>query len=165
MDSTHLTSSPQRAPPCQPGRSSSDSDSDMRPIRLLLLALALCVLPIVIGLDGILLILLPGGLPLGTLLAAVAFVLGAAVPVVASRPRSPLRWIGGITLGAALLWLPLGIVLSQSPALSFVNDASDSALFWGFTKGLGIVVVAMMLWAGGAALLSRRRRTAPTSST
>ena len=43
-----------------------------RPTPLLLSAVVLCVLPLALGLESILLVGLPGGLPLGTLLAALA---------------------------------------------------------------------------------------------
>lgn len=130
----------------------------MRPVYLLLLALALCVLPLALGADAILLFGLPGGLPLGTLLAALAFVLGAAVPLAASRPRLLLRWVSVFALAAAVLWLPLGVYLAGNAALSFVNDAADSALYWRLTAGLGGLILAAMLWASVAALLSRRSR-------
>ncbi|MEO0558105.1 MAG: hypothetical protein AAF170_07965 [Bacteroidota bacterium] len=128
----------------------------MRPA-FLLVAIALCLLPLALGLESLLLVNLPGGLPLGTLLAALAFILGAAVPVVASRPRTLLRWVGMIGLVAAVLWLPLGMYLSGTPSLSFVNDAADSAIYWGLTKGLAAGILATMLWAGAAALFSRQR--------
>lgn len=136
----------------------------MRPVPLLLLVLALCVLPLALGAEAILLFGLPGGLPLGTLLAALAFVLGAVVSVAASQPRSLLRRVSVVALAAAALWLPIGVYLAENAALRFVNDAADSAVFWRLTAGLGGLILTTMLWAGTAAFLARRRADIPNAA-
>ena len=130
----------------------------MQPVPLLLLCLALCVLPLALGAEAVLLVGLPGGLPLGTLLGALAFVLGAAIPFAASRPRSLLRRVSVVALAAAVLWLPLGIYLAGNATLSFVNDAADAAVYWRLTAGLAGLILTTMVWAGTAAFLGRRSR-------
>jgi hypothetical protein len=115
-----------------------------------------CLVPLVMGVEAVLLLELPGGLPLGTLLAAVAMVSGAAIGLVASPPRSWLRWLRALACLAALLWLPLGIVLSGNPALRFVNDAFHAALFWRFT-GLTAVLIILVLGASGVSAVLRDR--------
>lgn len=130
----------------------------MRLVPLLIFCLALCVAPLALGAETVLLVGLPGGLPLGTLMAAIAFVLGAAIPAAASRPRSLLRRVSLVTTAAAVLWLPLGIYLAGNASLSFVNDATDSAVYWQLTAGLGGLILVKMVWAGAAALLARRSR-------
>jgi hypothetical protein len=124
----------------------------------LLVALAFCFAPIAIGAQAFLLFGLPGGLPLGTLLAALIFVLGSAVCLAASQPRSLLRLTSLGTVVAASLWLPIGIWLAENAALNFVNDAADSAAFWRLTHGLAWLIVATMLWAGAEAINWRRLR-------
>ena len=116
-----------------------------------------CLVPLVMGVEAVLLLELPGGLPLGTLLAAVAMVSGAAIALIASPPRSWLRWLSALACLAALLWLPLGIVLSGNPALRFVNDAFHSALFWRYT-GLTVVLIILALGASGWSAMVRARR-------
>lgn len=130
-----------------------------RPL-VLLAAAGVSMSVVVLGPAGLVEARLPGGLPLGTLLAAVALVAGAAVPLAASRPGTVLRWVGAAGLGAAAAWLPLGIVLSGNAALNFVDDAADSALFWTLTRWLAGLILATMGWAGVTAAL--RRRGAPT---
>ncbi len=132
----------------------------MNRLVLLLTVVAVCVLPLALGAESVLLAGLPGGLPLGTLLAALALVAGAAVPLTASRPRSLLRWAGGAGLVAAALWLPLGVYLSGNPALNFVSDASGSVLFWELTAGVAGFVVVTIVWACVAAALARRLQPA-----
>lgn len=127
-----------------------------RLVRALLAVVLVCVLPLALGLEGVLLVELPGGLPLGTLLAAVAFVAGAAVPVVAGRAGTGHRRVASVVLVAALLWLPLGAALAGNPSLSFVDDPVQSAFFWRFTGALGVAILAMWGWTAVAA---RWRRT------
>ena len=125
-------------------------------------AFAFCLVPLAIGPETILLFELPGGLPLGTLIAALTLVLGAAVSLAASRPRSLLRMVSVVALVAASLWLPVGIWLAANAALNFVNDAANSAVFWRFTKGLAWLVLATMLWAGTEAINKRGLRADAT---
>lgn len=132
-----------------------------RPVPVLLAVVAVCVLPLAAGAERLLLVGLPGGLPLGTLLAALAFVAGAAVPVVASRPGSALRWVGGAALVAAVAWLPAGVYLSGNAALHFVDDAADAERYWMLTAGLGACVLGTLLWASAAARRSRPGRPHP----
>jgi hypothetical protein len=88
------------------GRSDYGSFKTVWLIPSLLIALAFCIAPLAIGAEAILLFELPGGLPLGTFISALALVLGAAVSLAASQPRSPLRLVSVGALVAASLWLP-----------------------------------------------------------
>lgn len=127
----------------------------MRPAAILILCVCACLVPLVLGVESILLIALPGGLPLGTLLAAVALIAGSAIPLAQSREYSWLRRAGSIVFVAAIVWLPLGILLSGNPSLSFMQDASDSAFFWRFTAVLVVLILVSISWAGMEALLQR----------
>ena len=142
-------------------RTLHDGRTMKRPVPLLLIAVALCVLPLALRAEGVLLLSLPGELPLGTLLAALALIAGATVPIAASRSKTPLRWAGYVALTAAVLWLPLGIYLSGNAALNFVNDGADSAAFWRLTAGLVAFVLATTLWSAVTAVLQRRSRASP----
>ncbi|MEM1271919.1 MAG: hypothetical protein AAGI08_17870 [Bacteroidota bacterium] len=129
----------------------------MKRLVLILLAVVFAsILPLALGAESVLLIGLPGGLPLGTLLAALAFAAGAGVPLAASRPDTFLQTVSRLVLAAAVLWLPVGIYLSGNPALNFVDDASDSALFWRLTAGLGVLILVTMLWAAVDAVTKHR---------
>lgn len=118
------------------------------PTLLLLSLLIACTLPLMLRMEEVLVLVLPGGLPLGTLLAAVAFLSGnAAVISAQSRASLPyaLAWLG---LVAGAVWLPLGIYLSGNPALSFSGGDSASSLFWRFTLGLGLATCALLICSG-----------------
>lgn len=126
-------------------------------VPVLLTVVVLCVLALVSGVEALLLIPLPGGLPLGTLFAILALVAGAAVPLAVSRPGSLLRWVGAIALVAAVLWFPVGAYLSGNAELNFVVDAANSALFWHLTAAVAVLVLGTMLWAGVEAIWKRRK--------
>jgi hypothetical protein len=83
--------SKQIPPLARPDRQNHASFRTMRLVPWLLVALAFCFVPMAIGAQAFLLFELPGGLPLGTLLAALTLVLGSAVCLAASQPRSLLR--------------------------------------------------------------------------
>ena len=125
------------------------------PTLLLLSLLIACTLPLMLRMEQVLVFALPGDLPLGTLLAAVAFLSGNAAVISAQSPGSllyPLAWLG---LAAGAVWLPLGIYLSGNPALSFSGDDSASSLFWRFTLGLGVATCVLLILSGW---YSRRTR-------
>ncbi|MEL6617186.1 MAG: hypothetical protein AAFQ43_15700 [Bacteroidota bacterium] len=134
-----------------------------RRVLSLLSVVVVCAATLASGTQA-LLITLPGGIPFGTLLAEVAFVAGAAIPLAVSRPTTSLRWAGVVALIGAVIWFPLGATLAGNPRLSFVNDAADSAFFWSYTRGLGAFILVAMAWAGVSALLSRRRARSPEAS-
>jgi hypothetical protein len=106
--------------------------------------------------EAILLLFLPGGLPLGTLMAAVAMISASLIPVVKPNSASFLRRAGWILVLASVLWLPLGIYLSGNAALSFVQDAADAQLFWRFTTGLGVCILIALVCTGIQEILNRR---------
>ncbi len=117
---------------------------------------ALLISPLALRLESVLLIGLPGDLPLGTLLAALAMVSGAALAFAAGPPGSWLRRVSSLTLAAAVMWLPLGMLLAGNPSLSFVNDGSDSALFWRYTGLTVPLIILTWIWAGVSGVMSIR---------
>jgi len=125
----------------------------MRPsIVMLLVIVVLGVLPLLFGMEWLLLIELPGELPLGTLLAAVVLMAGAGVALIASEPCPLLRWVAIVLLIMSVAWLPAGIILSGSAALNFSGDAEHSAAFWRYTGITAGGVLLGMLWAGALRL-------------
>ena len=105
---------------------------------------------------------LPGGLPLGTLLAAAGLVAGAAVPVLVMPGGRGFRILALLVLAAAVLWFPLGLLLAGNPGLNFDGGAA-SQVFWTFTKVTVSAMLVMLLAtglktassAGAPALLTR----------
>jgi len=128
----------------------------MKTVTVLLLLAIGCLVPLILGVEGILLVSLPGGLPLGTLLAAVAMISASLIPVVKSNSGSFLRRAAWVLFSTSVLWLPLGIYLSGSAALNFVQDAADAQFFWRFTSGLVITILIVLVWTGIQNIIARR---------
>lgn len=118
--------------------------------------MVICVLPIVLGWERVLLVGLPGELPLGTLMAAVALVAASGLTLLKREPINLRLVISMVLFVAAIGWLPLGIILSGNASLSFVQDAADSAFFWRFTGGLIISIIVTWIWTLIAKLLTKR---------
>ena len=128
----------------------------MKTVPALLMLIVACLTPLALGIETILLIELPGGLPFGTLLAAMAMMSASSIPVIQSKPETRFRLIAWVLLLASVLWLPLGIVLSGNAALSFVQDAADAQFFWRFTAGLSSIVLVTLIGSGIQLFLARR---------
>ena len=120
----------------------------MRIVPGLFFLIIVCLIPLIFGIESILLIELPGGLPFGTLLAAVVIIAASAIPVIQNKSGSLLHRIALVLLLASILWLPVGVYLSGNVALSFVQDASDLQLFWRFTGGLSLSILVILIWTG-----------------
>jgi hypothetical protein len=98
---------------------------------------------------------LPGGLPLGNLLAAAVFSGPAGAAVLLAGRAKWVRLIATTVLLVSLAWLPVSIVLAGNAALNFSGGERGTIWAW-FSAGLCIAVVAALLLAVGAALLARR---------
>lgn len=103
---------------------------------------------------------LPGGLPVGKLLAALGlcFLAGAAFTL---SPRGTARRVAaGAALACAASWLPLSVALAGNLALNF--EYGRGAAWLGFTQGVVGLVLGALAWALAAALrrllLSARAR-------
>ncbi|MBJ6979736.1 MULTISPECIES: hypothetical protein [unclassified Luteimonas] len=96
---------------------------------------------------------LPGGLPLGNGLVASGLCALAGAACLLSLPRSTLRAASLVSLVAAMLWLPVSVVLAGNPQLNF---SGGRGLVW---LVLSVTVLAgacsTLLWAMGA--WARRR--------
>jgi hypothetical protein len=109
---------------------------------LLLLA---TTLPLLLRWEPILLFELPLGLPLGTLMAAVAFVSAALLPGCVFEYKAMSAWLGYPLLAAALVWLPIGIWLSGNPRLAFSGESQADG-FWLYTMVLAAVLIGVLCW-------------------
>jgi hypothetical protein len=115
-----------------------------RTLALLLVALLLCGLPLLLGIESILLLSLPGGLPLGTLMAALALICGALIASAEPSGLRVLRIGGWIALLFTLPWLPMGIYLSGNPRLSFNTESTGSEVFWLYTGWVTLLVFLLV---------------------
>lgn len=93
---------------------------------------------------------LPGGLPTGNAVAALAFCLLAGAGLLASRARTWARAWGWSAFVAALAWLPLSIAMAGNPALNFQGARGEAWLL----LSLGVLAMsgASLAWAVVAAI-------------
>jgi len=98
---------------------------------------------------------LPGGLPLGNGLVALGLCALAAAAVVLSGRGSTLRAASLFSLLAAVLWLPVSVILAGNSQLNFSGGRGSAWL------ALSVAVFAVtcftLLWALGAAALTKVR--------
>ena len=121
-------------------------------IVLLLLAVAVLALGRLVTGAGELEQVLPGGMPLGNLLTAVAFVAPALAAVLLSKPASRCRRMSKLALAGAVLWLPLSIALAGNVQLNFTGSRG---IAWLALSLLTLVaVMGSLAWAAAAALQS-----------
>src|SRR5687767_9438339 len=65
---------------------------------------------------------LPGGLPLGNAVTALALLCPAVVARAISRPFSHCRRLAQLALVAAVFWLPVSLLLAGNLALNFTGS-------------------------------------------
>jgi hypothetical protein len=106
---------------------------------------------------------LPGGLPLGNLLAASILCAPALVGWLAARPRTRQRLWATMTLVAALAWLPVSMLLAGNVALNFSGERG--AAWLGFSAVVVIAVGVSLAWALFAGLRRRHRALRRPSGT
>lgn len=124
---------------------------------LALLAIAVVsVASLVSGADSLESVL-PGGLPAGNAIAALGLIAGAGVPVLLSAPGSVLRKAALVTLGTAVMWLPVSIGLAGNLALNFTGWRGSAWL--GFSLVIHLIVLCTLAWVLVDRLLAMRRRT------
>lgn len=98
---------------------------------------------------------LPGGLPVGNVLAAIFLCSVAAASRGLSQSGSLLRFTASTSLAAAVAWLPVSIALAGNLELNFTGTRGD--LWIGMTL-VTLVAAFGSLVAGGVQYLVRRRR-------
>lgn len=101
---------------------------------------------------------LPGGLPAGNAIAALALVSAAGIPLLLGTTPRLLSRLARATMLASVMWLPASIALAGNPALNF--DGWRGELWLWCTLALLSVVVCHACWALVARLLFARDRNA-----
>ncbi len=96
---------------------------------------------------------LPGGVPLGNLLAASILFAPALAGWLAARPRTRQRLWATMTLVVALAWLPVSMLLAGNVALNFHGERG--AAWLGFSAVVVVAVGVSLLWAVVAGLRGR----------
>lgn len=96
---------------------------------------------------------LPGGLPLGNVLALVLLLAPAVVACRLSRPGSLCRRASTLATFAAAAWLPVSILLAGNLNLDFTGTRGE-AWVW-LTLVTAVLVLVTLTWA--MAGLARRR--------
>lgn len=123
-------------------------------IATLLLVAASSLFAILSGAD-FLSAMLPGGLPLGNVLAAVVFLGMSGAGYLLAKERKVLGRIAAIVLAGAVLWLPVSIALARNASLNFAGW--NGTLWFLFTVGLFFAALGVLLFAAGAAVRSALR--------
>jgi len=124
-------------------------------VPLLLIIAVSALLPLVTG-AAILETTLPGGLPIGNALTAIALCATAGSAVGLSAGRTALRFVSVAALCGAVAWLPVSIALAGNLTLNFEGTRGSSWLV--LSAAIGVAVLGALAWALVAALLARFRR-------
>ncbi len=98
---------------------------------------------------------LPGGLPVGNLLAALCLCCLAGAAFALSPRGTARRAAAGAALACAASWLPLSVALAGNLALNFQDGRG--AAWLGFTQAVVALVLGTLAWTLATAL---RRRLA-----
>ena len=99
--------------------------------------------------------LLPGGLPLGNLLAVVALVAPAGAAVVLSAPASGARTFAWVAAGLAAAWLPASAILAGNLALNFRGEGWDAWL--AMSAAIALATLVALASAAAQHVLPRLR--------
>ncbi len=100
--------------------------------------------------------MLPGGLPLGNVLSALAPCAIAGAAVLLSVPRTACRGVSAAALIAAVAWLPVSAALAGNLALNFSGWRGTAWL--AYTAAVVVLALGSLAWALAARLLAAHRR-------
>lgn len=120
----------------------------------LLLVAASSLFAILSGADY-LSVMLPGGLPLGNVLAALVFLGMSGAGYLLAKERKVLGRIAAIVLAGSVLWLPVSVALARNASLNFAGW--NGTLWFLFTVGLFFAALGVLLFAAGTAVRSARK--------
>ena len=104
--------------------------------------------------------LLPGGLPVGNAIAALALICMAGVPVLLSARGSALRRVALVILAASIAWLPVSIGLAGNLGLNFAGWRGS--VWWAVSLLVLLGVLCTLAWALVGGLLSIRGHSRPS---
>lgn len=124
----------------------------------LLAATALVVLALAQGWP-LLLWDLPGGLPLGTALAALGLCAPATAAILLSPPGTMDRRLAQVALVAGIAWLPVSVLLAGNMRLNFTGDRGFTWLV--LTATTALLVMLVLGWAAARLAWQRYRGGAP----
>jgi len=99
---------------------------------------------------------LPGGLPLGNLVAACALCAPAGAAIRLSPANTLVLYVSVASLVAACAWLPVSIAVAGNLMLNFGDAHGETWV--ALTLATTVVAYASLLWAGIHRLIARRRR-------
>jgi hypothetical protein len=122
-------------------------------LALFLLLVAGCCIGALVAGASIIDRTIPGGLPLGNLLAAVGLCALAGAAFALSPPGSLRCRVTKIVLFAALLWLPLSIALARNLALDF--SGTRGTLWLAATAIVALSALCSFAWATASFLHHR----------
>lgn len=98
---------------------------------------------------------LPGGLPLGNVLAALGLCAMAGAATALSLRGTGLRTAALASLVGAALWLPASVLLAGNPQLNFGGGRGATWLV--FSVAVFAYACTTLLWALGASVLAKIR--------
>jgi hypothetical protein len=101
--------------------------------------------------------MLPGGLPFGNLLAATGLCSLAGLAFSLAPPASMRRRVSRLALFAAILWLPLSIVLAGNLALNF--SGVRGTIWFALSSATAITAFGALLCAVVGLLFGSRGKT------
>ncbi|GAB4186255.1 MAG: hypothetical protein Tsb002_10580 [Wenzhouxiangellaceae bacterium] len=118
---------------------------------LILIALLIAILALLISGHSILNILLPGGLPVGNLLAALFLLFLALLAMNLSQHGSIPRVLSVAAAVVALAWLPVSIYLAGNLHLNF-NGVQGEIWSW-YSIGTVLLSLVALAWVVGESVL------------
>lgn len=123
-------------------------------VLLLLLAVAALAMGTLVSGAGHLEQTLPGGMPLGNVITALALICPALAAVLISRPRSTCQRASQVAFAAAVLWLPVSLMLAGNLTLNFVG--SRGVVWLALSLATLMLVVGCLGWSVAARLRAYR---------
>lgn len=100
-------------------------------------------------------IALPGGVPIGNVLTALGLCAISGASVALSMRGTKRRTFAVASLAAAVLWLPVSVLLAGNPQLNFNGGRGDAWL--AFSVAVAVGACSTLLWGLGASVLARVR--------
>jgi hypothetical protein len=105
---------------------------------------------------------LPGGLPLGNLLAALGLIAIAGAAFALSQAGTIARFLAGLAMVLSLAWLPASVLLAGDLALNF--SGGTGSVWLAVTATTIFSAVLALVWAALHRLARALRRRRPPSS-
>ena len=96
---------------------------------------------------------LPGGLPLGNVLAALGLCAMAGASVALSPPGTARRIAALLALAGAVLWLPVSVLLAGNLELNF--GSGRGAVWLALSVAVFAGACSTLLWGLGASVLAK----------